>query len=359
MAYKSKNKNQGRGHKTRELNSVVTQTDRQSTLSPYTYTPSSAVETWENLYDIFCEDFPDDNTKETWLFRGENKHAAPLRTSLEKAFCDITGIKIDNDDDVNNLLQNGSGEPSIWEIERGLIRRFKRQYHHFDVRLPESGNYLEWLSIMRHYGAPNRMLDWSYSFFVAVFFAIEDSFSEEGAAMWALEKNSTIEKVKTSKKLKYIGAMLRKDEDIKEDKTWEKCFYCPKNAQLFVFPTNPFRLNERLVIQQGDLLCQGDISKSFEENLSAVLPRSTGKANSKLRKYILKFNAKERQVALLALHRMNINRATLFPGLEGFSKSLKTLMVSPKKLLYPGGECSKNDKSKKIDKKGRRGQGIS
>jgi hypothetical protein len=108
---------------------------------------------------------------------------------------------------------------------------------------------------------------------------------------------------------------------------------------LFVFPTNPFRLNERLVIQQGDLLCQGDISRTFEENLAAVLPAVTSKAPSKLRKYTLNFAAKERQKALLALQRMNVSRATLFPGLEGFSKSLKTLLVSPKKLLYPGNPC--------------------
>jgi len=343
MAYKVKNKNQERGHKTLESDSVVTQTETQTTLLPYTYTPSP-VKTWKNLYDLFCEDFPENNTKETWLFRGHNDPREPLRTSLEKAFCNIASIKIDKEKDVKDLLQNKFMDASIWEIERGLIRRFKRQYHHFDVRLPESGNYIEWLSIMRHYGAPNRMLDWSYSFFVAVFFAIEDSISEKGAAIWALEKNAII---KTAKSLKYIGAKLKKDEDIKKKETWEKCFYCPIDPQLFVFPANPFRLNERLVIQQGDLLCQGDISKTFEENLAAVLPQSTDKAHSKLRKYTLDFNAKERQTALLALHRMNINRATLFPGLEGFSKSLKTLMASPKKLMYHAEECSKNDKSKK------------
>jgi hypothetical protein len=33
---------------------------------------------------------------------------------------------------------------------------------------------------------------------------------------------------------------------------------------------------------------------------------------------------------------MNINKATLFPGLGGFAESLKTLLVSPANLLHPG-----------------------
>lgn len=320
----------------------MTFTSEEQHLAPYMYSPPP-VKKWKNLYDLFCEDFPENNTEETWLFRGHNDPGEPLRTSLEKAFCNITGTDINNNIAVKKLLRNEFRGATIREIERGLIRRFKRQYHHFDVRLPESENYLEWLSIMRHYGAPIRMLDWSYSFFIAVFFAIEDSISKKGAAIWALEKNSIIE---TAIGLSDIGAMLIDDEYIKKKETWEKCFYCPDSPQLFVFPTNPFKLNERIVIQQSDLLCQGDVSKTFEENLAAVLPQSTDKANSKLRKYTLKFSPEERQTALLALHRMNINRATLFPGLEGFSKSLKTLMVSPKKLLYHGEECSQKDKSK-------------
>jgi hypothetical protein len=296
------------------------------------------VRTWEKLYDIFCEDFPEN--ERSWLFRGHNDSTEPLRTSLEKDFCNITGTDAKREDLVRKRLQSKFKGASIWEIEKGLIRRFKRQYHHFDVRRPDSDDYLEWLSIMRHYGAPIRMLDWSYSFFVAVFFAIENRISEKGAAIWALNKNAIIEKAKN---LKDIGDMLKEDEDIKKRETWKKCFYCPDSPQLFVFPTNPFRLNERLVIQQGDLLCQGDISRTFEQNLAAVLPNK-----ATLRKYTLIFKARERQKALLALHRMNISRATLFPGLDGFSKSLKTLMASPKKLLYSGEECGKSDKSKKI-----------
>ena len=289
------------------------------------------IKKWRDLYDIFCHDFPENNTDETWLFRGHNDPNEPLRTSLEKALCNIEGTDVKDEAALTKLLGSGLNGSSVRDIERGLIRRFKRQYYHFDVRIPD--NDIEWLSLMRHYGAPIRMLNWSYSFFVAVFFAIEDSISKDGAAIWALEKNTIIN---SAKKVNNIGALLSEDEDIHSNDTWKGCFFSPGKPQLFVFPTNPFRLNERLVIQQGDLLCQGDISRTFEKNLAAMLPPGTTKVHSRLRKYTLKFEAKERQAALLALHRMNVSRASLFPGLEGFSKSLKTLLVSPRKLLYPG-----------------------
>ena len=131
---------------------------KNSILSPYLYTPKP-VRKWKDLYDLFCRDFPEGSEKETWLFRGHNDPTEPLRTSLEKALCNISGTDIKKDAGVNALLRNTFRGASICEIEKWPIRRFKRQYHHFDVRLPESDNYLEWLSIMRHYGTPIRMLD--------------------------------------------------------------------------------------------------------------------------------------------------------------------------------------------------------
>jgi hypothetical protein len=40
--------------------------------------------------------------------------------------------------------------------------------------------------------------------------------------------------------------------------------------------------------------------------------------------------------AILHLYRMNINRATLFPGLDGFSASLRSLNVVPEAVVSDG-----------------------
>lgn len=274
-----------------------------------------------------------DPRKEEWIFRGQPKREHCLQTFLERVIADI-GMKDENDrKDCNRkleqLLENGLNGKSVYDIEKGLIRRFQRQYYHFDLRVPEKGDVIEWLGVMRHYGAPTRLLDWTYSFYIAAFFALEESGG--ACALWALRTKSLTKRVESV--LGERAEILKNDPDIRKEETWAAIFQ--KSPLAFAYPVNPFRLNERLVLQQGVFLCPGDISKPFENNLSAVLPQHN-KSSYMLFKYIIDFDVEERRNALLQLHRMNINRATLFPGLEGFAKSLKTLLISPANLLHSG-----------------------
>jgi len=186
-------------------------------------------------------------------------------------------------------------------------------------------------------GAPTRLLDWTYSFYVALFFAISEAKFQNGtvsAAVWALEKKSIIEELKRREPV--ISVSLEGDEHV-TCQTWEKVFN-RRNPAAFVYPANPFRLNERLVIQQGDFLCPGDITKTFEDNLVAVLPNRANNKH-KLVKCTIELDPPKRRKVLLRLHTMNINRATLFPGLGGFAESLKTLIVSPKNLIKSASVC--------------------
>jgi hypothetical protein len=60
---------------------------------------------------------------------------------------------------------------NILKIEEGLLREFKRKSS-FSLSRAKPVHRLEWLALMRHYGAPTRLLDWTYSIYVAAFFSL-------------------------------------------------------------------------------------------------------------------------------------------------------------------------------------------
>jgi hypothetical protein len=186
---------------------------------------------------------------------------------------------------------------------------------------------MEWLALMRHYGAPTRLLDWTYSFFAALFFAVEETKAE--SAVWALDTEwiaSQFQK-KHRDQWRLIGTDGN-DPNARYFKTFKRVFLAKKP---FVINMNSYNQNERLIIQQGTFLCPGDIGCSFEDNLIAL--RDGDSFDGKLIKFVIPADAGVRKDILKRLHRMNMNRATLFPGLDGFAQSLKTRMLFPQLLV--------------------------
>jgi hypothetical protein len=220
------------------------------------------VSTWNGLVKLY-----DASNWATWdwAFRGEISADTDLCTSLERILRRIEGFDF----------------RKTPNVEYRLVREFKRQAQHFIESLPKANDILEWLSIMRHHGAPTRLLDWTYSFYVAAHFAINRAKPEGKCAIWAI------------------------NVDWLEGRA-----------------VNPFRLNERLVIQQGVFLAPGDITRSFMDNLAAVAPRNQLTKNClKIEITVTEHFLKQ---AYAALRSMNINEATLFPGIDGFSRSLSS-----------------------------------
>lgn len=227
------------------------------------------------------------------------------------------------------------GDP--YELESKLLRTFKRHYHLYSTDAPADDDYLEWLGVMRHFRAPTRLLDWSYSFWVGVYFALrtEEAKTTETHAVWALDLSEDwlVGKVK-----EIFGdhpaaaAMLAKggDIDVRKAPTF-KTLFRQRHGKRFVYPVNPFRMNQRMVTQQGVFLCPADLQHSFMQNLAGVLERTEPHEvkGRRLVKILIQYDPEQRARMLLQLHRMNINDATLFPGLEGFAMSLEGRAAFP------------------------------
>jgi len=209
------------------------------------------------------------------------------------------------------------------KIEKGLIRRFQRQAYLYLDQPPDKSDRLQWLALMQHYGAPTRLLDWTYSFFIAVFFAIEDvEFEKDDRskyAVWVIDrkwlKNRSVYCLPSKKQ-----EIARHDKDLKNPKTIDILFDTDSPVRS-VYQLNPFRLNQRLILQQGLFLASGDVSQTFMYNFENLSEKND--IISHLSKIEIHLKGDFLKEALERLYRMNISRATLFPGLDGFTVSLK------------------------------------
>ncbi len=254
------------------------------------------------LIEAFRRWFPSPH----WLFRGHAK-ARWLPTSSLERYCSDFGFPA----------------RTRAVVESFLLQDFYRQVTAHDPGLPVTNDLQVLLALMQHHGTPTRLIDWSYSPFIAAYVALEAARGE--AALWAL--NSDWLRRQANRLLPQIAPHLPKprDYDKKRDTETFQRLFMPQllepaaRAARFVYTVNPLLLNRRLSIQQGVFTAVGDVTGSFVANLA----RYEGTRENLVKVLIDKRVGRE---TLSVLHRMGINRASLYPGLDGFAWSLRTKM---------------------------------
>jgi FRG domain len=257
---------------------------------------------WDDIV-AFKKDTETLGGNKIWIYRGQSNNNE-LKTLLERAIKDL----------------NSNDDP--YDIEFVLSDRFKRNFYSVQQTPLKILNPVELYALMQHYGTPTRLLDFTYSFYVAAFFALEN-FKGKSPIIWCIDalwlKENSEEHLGTT------------NEDFMPGKCKEdfiEYFIKGSNKTLkrAVYQMTPHLLNTRLAIQQGTFLCPCNIKYSFMANFSASLPEGTSIDNHMR---VLKIDQQARLNALEELYRMNISRASLFPGLSGFAQSLMHSLVLP------------------------------
>ena len=267
-----------------------------------------------------------------WAFRGQANAAWKLEPTIER----LQKLYFDS------FMQQG---------EEHVRQAFKRRAHHYMQYLPGDQEELEWLALMRHHGAPTRLLDWTRSPYVAAFFAVADAGKDVGSAIWAID----IEAVKTEAiNLLNESGVIDKPEGRSFSSSDPDVFnrvFLQDTSPAIVAPVQSLKTNERAATQQSLFLCPNPSIWGFEFAPKQVLKSDRDRCEAwrlehqpeeeepykPERLFKLCIAPKARSELLRELYRMNINHATLFPGLDGFARSLGTnITVSGFSYIFGG-----------------------
>jgi len=160
------------------------------------------------------------------------------------------------------------------------------------------------LFLMQHHGVKTRLLDWTESFAVALYFAYEGwEYDKETSVVWLLDPIN-LNKLTLDEPIFYIPS------ERYEDFIRNKPEFHDNSLSLY-----PLRNSSRIVSQQGMFTIQGKAAIPLEQEFDAKL-----QAMGILKKIELSSDIKDD--ICLFLKQSGISDFSLFPDLDGLSKHI-------------------------------------
>jgi len=236
------------------------------------------------------------------IFRGHANSTWELESTLER----LIGGVWDN--------------AMVDKFEVFSLQKFQSKYHLYDHENIEPESKLAWLSLMQHYGVPTRLLDFTESPFVAIYFAIEfyDPKSKNDLAIFSLNYTELMKKsVECIRKEDVSFCETPQSISLKQDVVFTESIE-PFEYDI-VWVTEPNQLNIRLDRQSGSFLLSGNKGVKINDILNSSIY-----SECNFTKYILPCSLYEQLYALL--RKMNINSKSIYGDLQGLGRALKMEM---------------------------------
>ena len=293
-----------------------------------------------------------------WIFRGHADKNWRLASSLERQLVN-RGIK-----SINKTVQNAINfikyDKYRASDEMYAIDQFKR---YANMKLPKLDHLVEWLAAMQHYGTATRLLDFTRSIYVALYFAFENRLSKADAAIYAVQYSKLLHNATLSKEIitnqsqailehgrakadadgeRYIRENFYNNRKELQDSLIKLADRCIERTSMEVgiIPVNVPGVNERLVAQSG-LFLMPRTFVSFQESLAKSLSLSEREISEPQCKYAMSQYPSNKNILMDAslikiiipralsdamqnlLAQANVSALNLFPGLEGIAKSIR------------------------------------
>jgi hypothetical protein len=240
------------------------------------------IQDWEQLVSVA-------RGHDGWAFRGQREASWALESSLSR------------------YLRAFVAQRDEWSArEQRAVRIFRRKAHNFLQEKELLNDDLRCLALMQHHGAPTRMLDFTKSPYVAVFFAVEAASGD--SSLFALNTPALFNAAP-----KRHPSLLRGRIDPREPGNLTKYFLGNRHPVLWI--GEPERMDRRLVAQSGTFVVPGTLHQTLDELVTSYACGS----EPLIKKFVLPQSL--RREAMESLYRMNITHATLFPDLEGLAKA--------------------------------------
>lgn len=249
-----------------------------------------------------------------WVFRGLPSPTYRVQSTLERACGDF------------HIARR-----MIAVAERAAIMDFKRSCHLYSPAwLPEEEDTLGWMALMRHYGSPSRLVDFTYSLFIATYFAAEAERAKP--VIWAVNKTWLSKLFEPLVRAIPAGAAGVGRGDL-FDGWFRRQGWAADHVLMggtfrppLVVPIGPMKMNDRLLLQQGLFLAPTDVTVPFHDILDNLPHRRHNIVKISISK------AEARLEILGKLHRTGLSRSALFPGLQGFAESLRAKVLTTRRL---------------------------
>jgi len=159
---------------------------------------------------------------------------------------------------------------------------------------------------MQHYSCPTRLVDWTLSPYVALYFCVSENLYIDGA-FWAFDFKNYNQNLKTN----YPKFKMPATKDFLDYEDFD-----------FVNVVYTTKKNRRIVRQQGCFHYSNNLLRDHDDLIESVAKGGDFSGLFKLR-----IPAELKIEFIARLRTMNITSESLFPGLDGLGKSLRDMML--------------------------------